>query len=220
METGQGATETAAFSQALASLKRRGSNLLIVGAASDQAHVHACRRLLGDDGPTRRRLFVLTDRDHSAVQGATGDAAVVEYESMTRSAAAAPAGTESTVEPRERVVTLDGLGDAARSAIESIEAEAGDLSPSELRLCFDSLRPLLEEHSEQRVFRFLHALTGDVRGVSGMGHFHLPIAYEDQAVRTIAPLFDAVVEVRAHGGQSQQRWHLREEDLSTDWLPL
>lgn len=220
METGQGATETAAFTQALASLKRRGSNLLLVGAANDHAHVDACRRLLGDDGPTRRRLFVLTDRDHSAVPSARDDVAVVEYESMTRSAASAQDGAAGGLGPAERVVTLDGLGDAARSAIESFDRDAGGLSPAELRLCFDSLRPLLEEHSEQRVFRFLHALTGDVRDVSGMAHFHLPVAYDDPTVRTIAPLFDAVVEVRAAGGEPQQRWHLREEDISTEWLPL
>lgn len=220
METGQGATETAAFTQALASLKRRGSNLLLVGAANDRAHVDACHRLLGDDGPTRRRLFVLTDRDHSAVPSAPDDVAVVEYESMTRSAASAQGGAGGGVTPAERVATLDGLGDAARSAIESFDRDAGGLSPAELRLCFDSLRPLLEEHTEQRVFRFLHALTGDVRGVNGMAHFHLPVARDDPTVRTIAPLFDAVVEVRAAGGTAQQRWHLREEDISTDWLPL
>lgn len=219
METGQGATETAAFTQALASLKRRGSNLLVVGAASDGAHVDACDRLLGDAASSRRRLFVLTGRDHTAARGTPGESTVIEYETTTRSAAA-EAGSASAPAPSERVVTLDGLGDATRAAVEAIEADADGLSPAELRLCFDSLRPLLEEYPEERVFRFLHALTADVGRVSGMGHFHLPVAYDDATVRTIAPLFDAVIEVRSGPGGTQQRWHLREADVSTDWLPL
>lgn len=221
METGSGTTETAAFTQALASLKRRGSNLLLVGATNDGAHVDACRRLLGADGSARRRLFVFTDRDHSApVPQGADESAVVEYESKTRSAATEETDADAGSAPTRRVVTLDELGEATRSAIESIESAAGDLSPAELRVCFDSLRPIIEEYSEERVFRFLHALTGDVRSVRGMGHFHLPVAFDDPTVRTIAPLFDAVVEVRTQGEESHQRWHLRDEDVSTDWLPL
>lgn len=220
MSSGRGETETAAFTGALASLKRRGSNLLLVGAAGEATHGDACGRLLGDDTAERRRLFVRTEGEGATARhGVADDAAVVRYESTTRSTAAASAGSSSTDRDR-RARTLPQLGEAVTDAIETLEESAGGLAPAELRVCFDSLRPLVEEYPEQEVFRFVHAVTADVRGVNGMAHYHLPVAYDTGTVRTLAPLFDAVIEVRSGPDCPQQRWHLRETGVSTDWLQL
>lgn len=223
-ESGSGTT--AAFSQALASLKRRGSNLLLVGNGGTEAQLAACSRLLGE-GPDRRRLFVFTDRASSIddrlppVERGRESVWVVDCTSETRSAAAASTGASGGA--TRRAVPLDdlvALGEAVSEAVDALDGVAGGLDPAELRVCFDSLRPLLAEHDEQRVFRFLHALTGDVRGARGMGHYHLPVDYGSDAVRVLEPLFDAVVEVRIREGHAQQRWHLRDRDITTDWLPL
>ena len=40
---------------------------------------------------------------------------------------------------------------------------------------------------------------------------------DDETVQLVAPLFDAVIEVR---GGNNQRWHLREPEITTDWLRL
>lgn len=209
---------TAEFTRALASLKRRGSNLLIVGAADHDAHLGACTRLLGATGDSRTRLFAFTDRDRSITERLPGDpdaATVVDYASPTRSAAVAESGETPTGADAR---TLSELGAAISEAIDDIAANES-LDPADFRFCLDSLRPLVDEYTEREVFRFLHGVTRDVRRVDGMAHYHLPVPIDDRAVRMLEPLFDAKVELRV-APDLQQRWHLHESDLSTDWLPL
>lgn len=223
MESGPDTTETAAFTQALASLKRRGSNLLVVGATGGETHGEACSRLLGEDTADRTRVFVSADRHCGAADryARAGGDALVDYATTTRGAAAAQPSAAGPSIGGTSVRTVDDLSSLGVAVREAIDAAGGDsLDPAELRVCFDSLGPLLEDHDESAVFRFLHAVTGEVRAVSGMGHYHLPIAFDNRTVRTLRPLFDAVVEVRSQGDHSQQRWHLNEADLTTDWLEL
>ncbi|WP_435194639.1 DUF7504 family protein [Natronomonas sp. EA1] len=219
---GQGASETATFTQALASLKRTGSNILLVGAAGDAQH-GACSRLLGDESEApRERLLVsvgATAVDERIQDGTT----VIEYEQETRSAAASasPAADSGPEPARYQTVTdLASLGREMEAAITEATRRPGGLEPAQLRVCVDSLRPLLEEHGEEPTFHFLHGITREIEAARGMGHFHLPVSYDDSAVRTLVPLFDAVIEVRTRGDGREQRWHLREAGLVTDWLPL
>lgn len=231
MEPGASATETAAFTQALAELKRRGSNLLVVGAAGGPSHADVCGRLLGDPSEERRRVFVtaaglggVVDQRHRRPRDT-----VVTYATTTRGASAArpstggptsgPDAPSTGADDEGRTVEdLPSLGTAVGEAIDDVGGD--DLDPGEFRLCVDTLRPLLEENDEQAVFRFLHAMTSDVRAVRGMGHYHLPVGFDDVTVRTLRPLFDAVVEVRPGDGRPQQRWHLHEADVTTGWLDL
>ena len=115
---------------------------------------------------------------------------------------------------------LRDLGTAVEEIVESFEANAGDLSPAELRLCFDSVTPLVAGNDYRDVRRFLLGLTETVERVDGMAHYHLPADYDSETVETLEPLFDAVVEVRRDEGELEQRWHLRDPDITTDWLPL
>ncbi|WP_338728705.1 hypothetical protein [Haladaptatus sp. DJG-WS-42] len=227
-EGGTGLTETTAITQALAALKRRGSSILLVGSGCESAHHHACQRLLGDD-PTasRRRLFVFTDSpidvDRRLPSGNWGPDSlkVIDSAVLTRSASTATASTSTpvsttTVDERD----LAGLGRAISEDIETFELLSDGLDPAELRLCVDSLVPLLADHDDESVFSFLHALEGELHRVGGMGHFHLPLAYDSEAVQLIEPLFDAVIETRCEGDVEYQRWHLEDGSLSTDWLAL
>lgn len=217
MEAEPEADRTAEFTRALASLKRRGSNILLVGAADCETHLGACAKLLGEDAPSRHRVFAFTDGDRSVAERSADpeDATVVSYASPTRSAAATEAaGSARGVDAR----TLSAFGEAVSSAIDDVDARA-DLDPADLRFCLDSLRPLVEEYPEREVFRFLHGLTRDARRVDAMAHYHLPVPRDDATVRTLTPLFDATVEVRAVP-ELQQRWRLHEREIRTDWLPL
>jgi hypothetical protein len=225
METGTGTTETATFTQALASLKRRGSNLLVAGAASGATHADACSRLLGDRRADRTRVFVATDSHCATAErdAQTSGDWLVEYAAPTRGATAAtsPTADGPTLPGRATEVSVDDLPSLERAVDDAIAAAGRDsLAPAELRLCFDSLAPLVDEHDEQTVVRFLHGLTSEIRSVRGMGHYHLPAALDSRVVRTLRPLFDGVVEIRTQGERAQQRWHLNEADISTDWLDL
>lgn len=217
-ETGAGV-----FAQALAGLKRRGSGLLVTGAARHEAHLGACRRLLGDADADRRRLVVLTDSvpGASARTDASGaDLCVIDRRPATRSAAATASGAGGGP---------DDLGTLRRetvAAIEAFDAET-DLAPSQLRICLDSLRPLLDMHDERAVRSFVERIVEESRAVGGMCHVHLPTEADSAAVARFEDLFDATVEVRVRpnadplgASEIEQRWRLHEADVATDWLPL
>lgn len=223
-ESGAETDDATAFKRALASLKRRGSNILVVGPQGSTTHVEACSRLLGEEA-SRRRLFVFTDSAYG-LEGrlAPGDrdgstVRVIDCTSATRSAAAATSSGAAPVRETAPLDDLAALGDAIDRIVEDFEHRSGGLEPAELRVCVDSLRPLLAEHGDREVFHFLHALTDRIRTARGMGHFHMPVPRDDTTARVLEPLFDAVVEVRARPNL-EQRWHLRSRNITTDWLPL
>ena len=219
---------TATFAQALASLKRTGCNLLLVGPAYREAHLPASRRLLGStDAETERsRLLVVTD-GAGAEERRLGDVdpstvRTLSYDCPTRGAAAA---TPVEVGPTDAAtdVSQPDLATLCRrieSVITEIAAEGAGLAPAELRVCFDSLVPLLETFDERDVFAFLHALTAATSDVGAMAHYHLPVPADDPLVRTISPLFEAVIELRVTSRGPEQRWRLTDEDVVTEWLPV
>ncbi|GAB3025517.1 DUF7504 family protein [Natronobiforma cellulositropha] len=234
-ELGGTIPDSATFAHALDSLKQEGSNILLVGESATQAHKAACHRLLGESGDDPRyRLFVVTERPRNShgfdctCSGGHG-----HEETMTRVIVRAADETDE----HDTVLGEDGndsavsqsvvgtellsvLGSEVIDTVTAFDEDADGLEPSELRVCVDSLAPLLVDHRPENVFRLLHVITSWVRQVNGMGHFHLPVALEHDAVNLLEPLFDAIVEVRANGGTNEQRWHLRDQRTSSEWLPL
>ncbi len=217
---GSGVPDSATFAQTLSELKRTGSNLLLVGESRSAAHRTACRRLMGFDGDdARQRVYVLT-------RGAEGCAAVpesvpagatylVRHEDADPPDPVAPTVEETVVDND----LLSALGTTVLETVDDIEADTS-LDPGELRLCLDSVRPLLQQHRSETVFRLLHMVTSRVRQSDGMGHFHLRLDHENDYVRLLEPLFDATVEVRVDDGSVEQRWHLRDSEVTSDWLEL
>lgn len=231
------------FQLRLAELKRNGCNILLVGTDALDA---ACERLLGESsaGP-RYRLFVTADAGPatahaklSSVQSGpySDEVVVVNWNADVRGAAATdgddwngdpsagPSVRDSDGLPFRDVFVdnddLRDLGTAVEDAVESFETESGGLSPAELRVCFDSVTPLVADHEYRDVRRFLLGLTETVERADGMAHYHLPAEYDSETVETLEPLFDAVVEVRHAESEVEQRWHLRDPDITTDWLAL
>lgn len=221
----------AAFADALADLKERGSMLLLTGG-DHVALDAACERLLGSATEPRRRLFALTDRAtdaHPGVRTAVDDATelpphVIRYETDARSAAATSpdAGSigsagQGAIRRRSVDGSLADLQAAITEELDEMGATTGDVDSGTFRICVDSVDTLLAARDAQPVFGFLHALSNTVRDVDGMCHVHLPAHLDDESVQLLTPLFDAVIETRRNG---QQRWHLREPQLTTDWLSL
>lgn len=226
-ESESGGDEAVAFSRELSAMKRRGSNILVVGAGASDAHVAACRRLLGEAGH-RRRLFVFTDDGHGigrrcvSSECDTSTVRIVDCAGTTRSAASStqPAPSGPAVSHTDAPIDdLAVLGNAVAGGIDYFEGESDGLEPAELRVCVTSLCPLLAENGDRAVFRFLHTITRDVRRVSGMGHYHFAVPHGADEVSILAPIFDAVVEVRTRN-EHEQRWHLQDPEFTTDWLTL
>mgnify|MGYP000618490539 CR=1 FL=1 len=115
--------------------------------------------------------------------------------------------------------TLSDLGVAITESIERFEAVAGSFDPAELRIGVDPLSAL-DGYDTRSAFGFLHVLGQQVRDAKGMAHVRLAREYDTREVRTLAPLFDAVVELRLDGYRLEQRWHLLDEGIVSDWLPV
>jgi len=70
-------------------------------------------------------------------------------------------------------------------------------------VCFHSLTPLLQYADLQRVFRFLHVLTGRIDSSDAIAHYHMdPGAHDEQTRNTLIQLFDATIELDADGNRS------------------
>lgn len=203
--------DSTTFSQELAALKRRGSVLLVVGTVGEETSLHACRRLLGEGGPPpRRRVVATTDTAPSLDRRLPAGhdpsrVTVVDGEARTRGATEA-AGLVADHGAVERAVS---------EAV--VEQTTGDLAPAELRLCLDSLRPLLAA-DECRTRTLLDRFSDLALDHRAIGHVHLPVPYDHRVVDLLATQVDAVVELR-DGEQPEQRWHLP-DGTTTEWLPL
>ncbi|MFB6163899.1 MAG: hypothetical protein ABEJ31_01960 [Haloarculaceae archaeon] len=96
---------------------------------------------------------------------------------------------------------LTGLGMALNRCL----AEWAD-PDVQLALCFDSLSILLQYADLERVFRFLHMITGRLAEVAATSHFHLdPAAHDAQTIAQLSQVFDSRVEVDDAGERTVHR---------------
>ena len=205
------------FSQSLAALKRRGCSLLITGPVRDGTHLRLSRRLLGDEGDiTRRRLVVITDSNSGGGDHRRPDRVdentyrVIDRRPAMRSVASCmcasqPSSDDITTLERDMIETIDDF-----------DAAAGGLAPAELRVCIDSLRPLVDRHGLAGVEPFLTTVTERIHETNGMGHVHFPIDLDCVTVSRLSPLFDIIIEVRP----DKHRWHLLDDDILTEWIAV
>ncbi|SDM00331.1 hypothetical protein SAMN04487949_0460 [Halogranum gelatinilyticum] len=214
--------EARTLDDVLSRLKRRGCALLVTGCVGDDVSARLTRRLLGSPAEQRRRLLVLSgaDADRVATRLPPGVAAsdpdvrVVDVTATDRSTAVdTPRGAPSDASGPSAIEVLQVFTDAVDAL------DDGDLDPSELRVAFDPLCPLLGRDDEASA-RFLRVATALVRDATGMGHFHLPVADDSPRIDALGHWFDARIELRHRDGLApEQRWHLPEYG-TTPWVRL
>lgn len=96
---------------------------------------------------------------------------------------------EGVYETRVAASDLTGVGIAVSRYL---DRWAGNDTPT--TACLDSLGALLEQSNTERVFRFLHTITGRFVAAGATAHFHLdPSTQDQQTVTTLSSLFDSVV---------------------------
>lgn len=222
--------ESDRFAAYLSELKERGSATLVVGELPREYYASFCDDMLGDSaaGP-RCRLRVTTDevsdlakRVESGPSAAAGrpqtQHVVTSFDTRSATSASAIAREHEPVTHVDDA-SLAALGVTISREIEKFEELNDGLEPAELRVCFDSLLPLIKEFGEEQVFKFLHILTGRIRSTSGMGHFHLQVESDDLVVDKFAEIFDAVIELTTRNEQLIQCWHVRDRDITSGWIP-
>ncbi len=210
------------FTSYLAELKQRGCNLLVTGEVCERATRQATRRLLGSAAERRRRVLVLTDHAGSdggaylphGVDPDDEDVAVIPWNTGARSAATVQ------VTLTDQDADLADLRDEIRSTIARLDAAADGFAPAELRLGVVTVGLLLDRYDRDDVRDLLDAVTARVRNVHGMGHYHLPVPDDADAVAALDDLFDARIELRRSDAvTTEQRWHVPEYGTTT-WVTL
>lgn len=190
--------------------KRSGCTLLVLGSVRD-AHHELCRRLLGEpDDLSRHRLLVLLDRmDIPLTQSDENGNSyrVIDHRPVVQ------CGGLGIHQPP---VAIETLLEETLSAIEDIDTPVDGFRPAELRVCVNSLEPLLDYYGPEELRPFLVSLTDRIRRANGMAQFHLPLERDTERIQTLIPLFDIIVELR----DGEYRWEFRAEDILTEWVPL
>jgi len=113
-------------------------------------------------------------------------------------------------DPSWAVKTVENPTDLTGVGIELSELLSGMATAADdgehIAVCFDGITSLLQYADLQRAFRFLHVVTGRIKTVGGVGHFHLdPEAHDPQTLATLKGLFDAVIQVEADGSYTIQQ---------------
>jgi hypothetical protein len=226
----------ATLAEQLSTLKEEGANLLVLSGGYEG---QSCHGLLGDDRQDRRRLYVTTESTVEKLNGLSAErrrpdrfAHVHVAAGETRSSAARSGGeqedswTPATVSPTKeetysQVADPTNLTTLSRHVHEHLVRFEGDQpDPGEIRLCFDSLDPVVDAVEKERLEEFLRVLTTRVTLARGLAHYHLSLTAARQVPDTIAPIFDGVIERRQTPEGPRQRWTLRESGVQTDWIPI
>lgn len=229
------------FLNLLNEMQATGCNLLVVGDACPDLFTRASANLLGDPTELRYRLFAATDASPRSVAERLPDASesprplaettqLVNHATTPRSVASAvdSADESGLAEIPERRVAdpqLAGLKTALIEGIEEFADRADGLEPAELRVGLDSLDALLDHYGEEVVRDLLRAVGERVYEHDAMAHYVLEEPYDSERVESLADEMDAVIEIRAvdpdeYGHDAQQRWHVPERSITTDWTPL
>ncbi|MFB6146384.1 MAG: hypothetical protein ABEJ08_01695 [Halobacteriaceae archaeon] len=158
------------------------TNLLgvTIGTAVDE-WLSVWRSRAGDVDPARIGVVAAGDQvRRTATAGGSG-----------RADPTAGVSIETVTDPRD----LTGIGVSVEKFL-----DAWADAPGRIVADVDSVTALLAETSLERVFRFLHVLTGRFTAADAVAHFHLTRdAHDEETVATLLPLFDAVVEIEDDG---------------------
>lgn len=221
-ERGGLASTDVTFARTLDTLRQEGCNILLVGAEAPEAHESACERLLGaPECDSRYRVFVCGDETQVScgkTHGATAERVrTIEY-------ATKGVETDGRTEPESAAnggrPSPGMIGVEIVEAVDELAETAAGFEPADLRVCVNSLVPLLQDHDAETVFRLLHVVTSRVEQARGMAHYHLPVRPDYDAVNLFEPMFDAIVTVRSRDGCTEHQWYLREADTTSEWLDL
>ncbi|MCO8244383.1 MULTISPECIES: hypothetical protein [unclassified Haladaptatus] len=222
----RGGGNDANFQTWLERLKKRGSNILITGNVPDWLSAEAARVLFGH-GQRRYRILALVDRTIDSPESRLPESVsptdpttwIIDQRNGERSIPVDATSAASYLRPPEKD-NVRQLRDEIQTAISFYEERSEGLLPAELRVGIDSLFPLLQR-DRCATKQSLRTLTATVRGVHGMGQYHLRVHDEEDIVRELTPLFDARIELRRKPGmKAEQRWHVPELDKTTVWVEL
>lgn len=210
-----------AFFRHLEKLKEEGSLILAMGNAPAALN-RISSQLLSDQSKGRVPMFILLSQDRSVIEDRLGndvdDTQVLQYGFRRSTADRAHA---SDTYPAKKLVSSTSIYNDVKTAIEGIEdRRSGPWESGELRVCLDSLIPILDQYERDQIETFLTDFRELVIDRSGMGHCLFPIEPLPSRFEWLPSFFDIVIDARSVEGTPQQRWRLVGADQVTDWFPV
>lgn len=177
------------------------SRVLLLASQSTAADSDLCSDLLVTDRLAEQHVLqIVYDRTPAGVvddwQRDVGDLpasmAIICPESRANGNAALPDGVYTTS------VTADDLTGVGIAVSRYLDRWDGTRAPT--TACLHSLTDVLEQADTERVFRFLHTVTGRFMAAGVDAHVHLdPATQDEQTIATLRTLFDTVVSERETG---------------------
>lgn len=153
--------------------------LLVTLEGSPDDRLLEWRSNVSHQAPARMGMVSVNDSVRSATE-ATGATSGIRHPIDTLSLATVPSATD-----------LAGIGLTVSDYLSDWHGDG-----NRIVVCFDSLTPIVDQVPPELAFRFIHTLTAQFRRVDALAHFHLdPDAHDEATVKTLLPLFDAVIEV-------------------------
>ncbi|MFT4946268.1 MAG: hypothetical protein ACI8TL_000501 [Natronomonas sp.] len=185
------------------------SNVLLLAPSLGGQGNDICLDLLTQTAPSETNILAIsyTDTPQEWVESWLGHVGVSPIRGGVVSVGQAESEIDDpswAVKTVENPSDLTGIGIELSELLSGMATAAGD--DEHIAVCFDSITSLLQYADLQRAFRFLHVVTGRVKTVGGIGHFHLdPDAHDPQTLATLKGLFDAVIEVDDDGSITIQQ---------------
>ncbi|WP_435358992.1 DUF7504 family protein [Haloarchaeobius sp. DFWS5] len=197
------AAQTADFSSVLAEFKRQGCGMLVSGTVGEATHSQVFRLLGGAADADRKRIVVTESNQAEANRLLPSDVA--------------PGDPDVRVLQVSDYVSLDGLRQAVLEAAVGFDTRAGGLGAGQCRLLVPDLKSVVDEGSLLDYEPFVRALATVIRGVRGMGYFHV---HTDEVPPEFVEVFDGWIELREGATGAQHRWHVPRDELTTNWMRL
>lgn len=213
------------FTAALDGLKESGCVVLVTGVVDETVRAAASRRLFGTPQLPRQRVVVYADDislqpasylPHGIAPDSTS-VQLCEWDSLVRSDSE-DAETKNTHEsPTELVVCSGRLAEI----ITDSEPTSNEFVPGEIRVGVLTLSVIVEEYGRTATKTFLSLFGQRIQNHHGLLHCHLPIESESTTATALASTVDIHIRLRdQNGSPPEQRWHLRETDCYSKWIPL
>ena len=206
------------FREFLERLRQHGSDLLVTGEVPQRVTNRASRTLFGDNIHDRKRVLALTDAgistadEHFPADVSPDDPSVwlIDRGNSRRALPQAAASIGETLPPLDGKNGLHELREEIVTAIGYYDDVADGVSPAELRVCVDSSNYLVDQHepSPAQALSPFH-LCHHQRSARNGALSPLRAGRRRHSRGTVAPLFDARIELRQRNGDHpDHRWHV------------
>jgi hypothetical protein len=220
------------FASELMRLKRRGCCVLITGSVSERVRAMQSRALFGGIEEYRQRVLALTDATPTekaqylpdGLTPESSDVTVLNYTDTVRdvTGVADPSSLQLSASPSSvwtETTSVTGLGATLSDSI--TETIQSGLSPGELRIGVATLNALIAMDGLPATCAFIREVRADLRAAHGMGHVHFPGSPDTDALVALRSVVDIHLELRESQRYTpEQRWHLLDADITTNWYPV